>query len=38
MEVYGLLVERAGWSADRYEEWLTETVVRLLRPDEEEQS
>ena len=38
MEVYGLLVERAGWSADRYEEWLTETLVRLLRPDEEEQS
>jgi AcrR family transcriptional regulator len=36
MEVYGLLVERAGWSAERYEEWLVETVVRLLRPDEKE--
>lgn len=30
MDVYRLLVERSGWSASRYEEWLTETIVRLL--------
>ena len=32
MEVYQLLVDRAGWTATRYEEWLAETIVRLLRP------
>ncbi len=32
MEVYQLLVDRAGWSAARYEEWLAETIGRLLRP------
>jgi AcrR family transcriptional regulator len=32
MEVYQLLVERAGWSSARYEAWLADTIVRLLRP------
>ena len=32
MEVYQLLVDRGGWSATRYEEWLGETIRRLLRP------
>ncbi len=36
MEVYDLLVHRAGWSARRYERWLTETMVRLLTPVEEQ--
>ena len=31
MEVYQLLVDRAGWSGARYEEWLAETIARLLR-------
>ncbi len=31
MEVYQLLVDRAGWGPDRYEEWLADTIVRLLR-------
>jgi AcrR family transcriptional regulator len=30
MEVYRLLVHQSGWSASRYEEWLAETIVRLL--------
>jgi len=30
IEVYGLLVEHAGWSADRYEKWVADTLVRLL--------
>ncbi|HEX6421748.1 MAG TPA: helix-turn-helix domain-containing protein, partial [Acidimicrobiales bacterium] len=30
MEVYALLVDRAGWSAARYERWLADTIVRLL--------
>jgi AcrR family transcriptional regulator len=34
MEVYRLLVEQSGWSASRYEEWLAETIVRLLGPGE----
>ena len=33
MEVFQLLVERAGWSAARYEEWLADTIGRLLRLD-----
>ena len=32
MEVYQLLVVQAGWSADRYEDWLGDTIGRLLRP------
>ena len=32
MEVYQLLVDRTGWSATRYEEWLADTIGRLLRP------
>jgi AcrR family transcriptional regulator len=32
VEVYQLLVERAGWTAARYERWLAEAVGRLLRP------
>jgi AcrR family transcriptional regulator len=31
MEVYQLLVERAGWTPERYEEWLADTIGRLLR-------
>lgn len=31
MEVYRLLVAQSGWSAARYEEWLGETIIRLLR-------
>jgi AcrR family transcriptional regulator len=38
MEVYHLLVERAGWTPDRYEEWLAETIARLLRPGRKETS
>lgn len=30
-EVYELLVERSGWSAARYEQWLADAIVRLLR-------
>jgi AcrR family transcriptional regulator len=30
VEVFQLLVERAGWSARRYEQWLAETIARLL--------
>jgi AcrR family transcriptional regulator len=32
MEVYQQLVERSGWTPDRYEQWLAEAMVRLLRP------
>lgn len=32
MEVHQLLVDRAGWSATRYEDWLAETIGRLLWP------
>jgi AcrR family transcriptional regulator len=37
MEVYDLLVYRAGWSADSYEEWLGATIIRLLASAEEQQ-
>ena len=30
-EVYELLTERVGWSPAQYEEWLTETIIRLLQ-------
>ncbi|MBX7159134.1 MAG: TetR/AcrR family transcriptional regulator [Acidimicrobiia bacterium] len=30
MEVYQLLVGTAGWSEEEYEEWLTDTIDRLL--------
>jgi AcrR family transcriptional regulator len=30
VEVFQLLVERAGWSTRRYEQWLAETIARLL--------
>ena len=29
-EVYRLLVLEAGWTSDRYEEWLTDTLLRAL--------
>jgi AcrR family transcriptional regulator len=32
MEVYQLLVDRARWTSEHYEEWLAETIVRLLQP------
>jgi hypothetical protein len=38
MEVYQVLVERGGWSPDRYERWLADTMVRLLRPRAKERS
>ena len=38
MEVYQLLVDRAGWSAARYEEWLADTIARLLRGTRKERS
>jgi hypothetical protein len=31
-EVYGLLVVDRGWSAERYERWLTGTLVDQLLP------
>jgi AcrR family transcriptional regulator len=31
MEVYALLIEHAGWSPDRYEQWMAETIANLLR-------
>jgi AcrR family transcriptional regulator len=31
-EVYGLLVVDRGWSAERYERWLTETLIDQLLP------
>jgi hypothetical protein len=31
-EVYGLLVLDRGWSAERHEKWLTETLVDQLLP------
>ena len=32
MQVYQLLVDVAGWTPDRYEEWIADTIGRLLRP------
>jgi AcrR family transcriptional regulator len=32
VEVYELLVGRAGWSIARYEKWITEAILRLLNP------
>ena len=31
MDVYALLVERSGWTAQRYERWVADTIVRLLQ-------
>ncbi|MGV9713630.1 TetR/AcrR family transcriptional regulator [Gordonia sp. NPDC003424] len=30
MEMYNLLTTHAGWTPDRYEKWLTETILKLL--------
>jgi len=38
VEVYALLTQHAGWSADRYEQWVAETIVELLRPRKRETS
>ncbi len=38
MEVYQFLVDRAGWSPARYEEWLADTIGRLLRPGRKERA
>ena len=35
MQVYQLLVEVAAWSPRQYEDWLADTIDRLLRSDEE---
>lgn len=32
LEVFQLLIDRAGWSATEYEDWLADTIVRLLLP------
>jgi AcrR family transcriptional regulator len=32
LEIYQLLVDRAGWTSAHYEEWLADTIGRLLRP------
>jgi AcrR family transcriptional regulator len=32
VEVHQMLVERAGWSATRYESWLADALARLLEP------
>jgi AcrR family transcriptional regulator len=32
MELFHLLVDRSGWTPDRYEDWLTDVVMRLLGP------
>ena len=37
-EVYHLLVEAAGWSSEKYEEWLANTLLRLLDHIPEERS
>ena len=29
-DVYRMLVHESGWSADRYQAWLSDTLVRLL--------
>ena len=29
-DVYRMLVHESGWSADRYQPWLADTLVRLL--------
>lgn len=34
VEVYDLLTGSAGWSRARYEQWLTDTIVRLLTLDD----
>ena len=38
MEVYQLLVVRAGWSTVRYEDWLADTIGRLLRSERPEKT
>lgn len=35
-EVYALLVDRAGWTGPDYEDWLADTISRLLAPGTEE--
>jgi AcrR family transcriptional regulator len=32
MELYQMLVERAGWTPERYEEWLADAIARLVTP------
>jgi hypothetical protein len=32
MQVYQLLVDMAGWTPDEYEDWIADTIGRLLRP------
>ena len=38
MEVYDLLIRHAGWSPERYEQWMAETIANLLRPTRREGS
>jgi AcrR family transcriptional regulator len=32
VEVYDLLVDQAGWTVAAYEDWMADTITRLLRP------
>jgi Transcriptional regulator len=34
-ELYRLLVQERGWTSDRYEEWLADTLTRLLTDDDD---
>jgi AcrR family transcriptional regulator len=38
MELYQLLVERAGWTPERYEEWLADAIARLVWPGPKEKA
>src|SRR4029079_8006358 len=35
-EVYLLLIESSGWTIDRYEAWMAETLDRVLPPSSKE--
>jgi AcrR family transcriptional regulator len=35
--LYHLLVQRRGWTADRFQAWLTETISRQLLPDQDQE-
>jgi hypothetical protein len=32
-EVYQLMIETRGWNPQRYQQWLTQALCRLLLPD-----
>jgi AcrR family transcriptional regulator len=37
VDVYQLLTEHAGWSSERYEAWIADTIIRMLAPTEGDQ-